>query len=97
MLHAEDAIVPCRHEPDSLALTQTERAEVWALVDVRRAIEARSMPGGDHVGLNVGAAAGPTVANAHLHVIPRDAGDVPDPRGGTRCSLAERAPHGARS
>jgi diadenosine tetraphosphate (Ap4A) HIT family hydrolase len=34
--------------------------------------------------LNDGAAAGQTVMHAHVHVIPRYVGDVPNPRGGVR-------------
>lgn len=36
------------------------------------------------MGFNAGAAAGQTVFHLHVHVIPRFAGDVPDPRGGVR-------------
>jgi len=39
----------------------------------------------------VGAAAGQTVDHAHLHVIPRYAGDVPDPRGGVRWIIPAKA------
>jgi len=34
--------------------------------------------------MNCGEAAGQTVMHAHIHVIPRFAGDVPNPRGGVR-------------
>jgi diadenosine tetraphosphate (Ap4A) HIT family hydrolase len=34
--------------------------------------------------VNVGAAAGQTIFHLHVHLIPRYAGDVPDPRGGVR-------------
>lgn len=37
-----------------------------------------------NVGINVGEQAGQTVPHLHVHVIPRRAGDVPDPRGGVR-------------
>jgi diadenosine tetraphosphate (Ap4A) HIT family hydrolase len=43
------------------------------------------------VGANVGVAAGQTVLHAHIHVIPRFAGDVPDPRGGIRWVIPSRA------
>ena len=37
-----------------------------------------------NIGMNLGQAAGQTVAHLHLHLIPRRAGDVPAPRGGIR-------------
>lgn len=41
-------------------------------------------PDGYNLGLNVGAIAGQTVPHVHLHLIPRYAGDVDQPRGGVR-------------
>jgi diadenosine tetraphosphate (Ap4A) HIT family hydrolase len=85
-------VVPRRHEPDFLALTPEEQAAIWALVPVvRRHIEASGMPDGYNLGVNVGEAAGQTVAHAHLHVIPRRLGDVPDPRGGIRSVIPAKA------
>ncbi len=64
------------------------RAEQHALLDlvevVRRALDAERQPDGYNVGFNAGIAAGQTVLHLHVHVIPRYAGDVPDPRGGVR-------------
>lgn len=85
-------LIPKRHEPDFLALTPEEQAAVWALVaPVCRHIEAGGMPDGYNIGINVGEAAGQTVAHAHLHVIPRKQGDVADPRGGIRWVMPARA------
>ena len=85
-------VVPRRHESDFLALTPEETAAVWALVAcVRRHIEADRTPDGYNIGINVGEAAGQTVAHAHLHVIPRYQGDVPDARGGIRWIIPARA------
>jgi diadenosine tetraphosphate (Ap4A) HIT family hydrolase len=39
---------------------------------------------GYNIGINIGAAAGQTVAWPHVHMIPRRKGDVTDPRGGVR-------------
>jgi diadenosine tetraphosphate (Ap4A) HIT family hydrolase len=50
-------------------------------------------PDGFNVGINDGAAAGQTIAHAHIHVIPRRKGDVPDPRGGVRWIIPEKAPY----
>ena len=60
-----------------------------AAVRARRA----ASPGADGftIGVNDGVAAGQTVGHAHVHVIPRRAGDVSDPRGGVRWVLPERA------
>jgi diadenosine tetraphosphate (Ap4A) HIT family hydrolase len=85
-------IVPRRHEPDFLALSPDERAAVFELLDVVRSeIERAHRPDGYNIGVNVGDAAGQTVGHAHLHVIPRYAGDVDDPRGGIRWILPARA------
>jgi hypothetical protein len=42
---------------------------------------------GFNVGMNSGASAGQTVSHCHIHLIPRRAGDVPDPRGGIRHTI----------
>jgi diadenosine tetraphosphate (Ap4A) HIT family hydrolase len=44
-----------------------------------------------NIGVNDGLAAGQTIEHAHIHVIPRRLGDVPDPRGGVRWIIAEKA------
>ena len=46
---------------------------------------------GWNLGVNAGRAAGQTVEHAHVHLIPRRAGDVADPRGGVRWVLPDRA------
>jgi len=62
-----------------------ERSGLWALVDVvKERLDAEYRPDGYNVGFNSGPAAGQTVAHLHIHVIPRHAGDVVDPRGGIR-------------
>jgi diadenosine tetraphosphate (Ap4A) HIT family hydrolase len=48
-------------------------------------------PDGLNIGLNDGLAAGQTVMHAHVHVIPQCCGDVPDPRGGIRWVIADKA------
>jgi diadenosine tetraphosphate (Ap4A) HIT family hydrolase len=85
-------IVPWRHEADFLALTIEEQTAIWALVPaVRRHVERTGVPDGFNIGINVGEAAGQTVAHAHLHVIPRHHADVPDPRGGIRWIIPAKA------
>ncbi len=48
-------------------------------------------PDGYNVGFNAGTAAGQTVPHMHVHVIPRYAGDMADPRGGVRHVIPEKA------
>ncbi len=74
-----------RHEPDFFALSEEERADIWSLVARERGRLATRLGTDDfNVGLNAGVHAGQTVAHAHVHLIPRFPGDVPDPRGGVR-------------
>lgn len=71
---------------DWFEASEDERRELLALVDVVKAELDRGepRPDGYNVGFNAGEAAGQTVMHLHLHVIPRYAGDVADPRGGIR-------------
>ncbi len=85
-------VVPRRHAASLFALTPEEWDDLWRLVR-RLHVELRPLHDaeGVNVGLNDGGAAGQTVAHAHVHVIPRRSGDVPDPRGGVRWVIPERA------
>jgi diadenosine tetraphosphate (Ap4A) HIT family hydrolase len=87
-------VIPRRHVASIYDLPEAERAHVWALVgEVRSLLAAEYSPAGFNIGLNDGAAAGQTIDHAHVHVIPRYEGDVPDPRGGVRWVIPERAPY----
>jgi 8-oxo-dGTP diphosphatase len=68
------------------------QAAVWEAVrQTRELLKEQYAPDGFNIGLNDGKAAGQTVPHAHVHVIPRYEGDVPDPRGGIRWVIPERA------
>jgi diadenosine tetraphosphate (Ap4A) HIT family hydrolase len=68
------------------------QAEIWDTVRrVRQILEERLNPAGFNIGVNDGRAAGQTVPHAHVHVIPRYVGDVPDPRGGVRWVIPGKA------
>ncbi len=87
-------VIPRRHVADLFSLTADEQADVWRLVaKVRDRIFREHRPDGFNIGVNAGAAAGQTVDHAHVHVIPRHRGDVPDPRGGVRWVVPARAPY----
>ena len=81
-------VVPKRHVADFFDMTSDEQAAVLGLLNqARRLIGERHSPDGYNIGANVGKAAGQSRMHVHLHLIPRYAGDVPDPRGGIRCVL----------
>lgn len=68
------------------------QAKLWATVRlVREVLADRYQPAGFNIGVNDGVAAGQSVPHAHIHVIPRYAHDVPDPRGGIRWVIPEKA------
>jgi diadenosine tetraphosphate (Ap4A) HIT family hydrolase len=85
-------IVPRRHASTWNELTDIEKSWAWSAVDQAiAAIRSRHSPDGFNVGFNFGPAAGQTVRHFHLHVIPRYAGDVEDPRGGVRHVIPAKA------
>lgn len=85
-------LVPRRHVADFFQLTPEEQADLWRLLArLRDRLFREYSPDGINVGMNVGEAAGQTVAHAHVHVIPRYGGDVADPRGGVRWVVPEKA------
>jgi diadenosine tetraphosphate (Ap4A) HIT family hydrolase len=85
-------VVPKRHVASLFDLSEEEQAALWRLVALVRAkLMAELKPDGFNVGVNDGPAAGQTVMHAHLHVIPRRAGDVADPRGGVRWIVPGKA------
>jgi diadenosine tetraphosphate (Ap4A) HIT family hydrolase len=85
-------VVPLRHVESIFDLSEAElRALARLVVQVRRELGGRLRPDGFTIGVNDGSAAGQTVPHAHVHVIPRSRGDVPDPRGGIRWVVPDRA------
>ena len=85
-------LVPRRHVATWFDANEAERSELGGAIALARdAILKRHSPAGFNVGMNLGHAAGQTVPHLHVHVIPRYDGDVPDPRGGVRWVVPERA------
>lgn len=79
-------VIPRRHTVDFFGMTPEERsdaAELLAILRERLASEDPSITG-FNIGANCGVSAGQSVMHAHIHLIPRRDGDVPDPRGGVR-------------
>ena len=85
-------VVPRRHVGSWFEVNAEERSEMLGLLDAARAsILDAHRPASFNIGINDGPAAGQSVPHVHIHLIPRYTGDVPDPRGGVRWVLAERA------
>jgi diadenosine tetraphosphate (Ap4A) HIT family hydrolase len=80
-----------RHVATYFESTADERAALIELIDAGKALlDGRYGPAGYNIGINVGATAGQTIPHLHVHLIPRYAGDVADPRGGVRGVIPDR-------
>lgn len=85
-------VIPRRHFGSFFEANADERSALLTLLDAARvAAEAEFGPSGYNVGINDGPAAGQTVHHLHIHLIPRFPGDVPDPRGGVRWVIPDKA------
>lgn len=74
-------IYPTRHVDRLEELRTVELIDLRELVSV---VQQRSDADDFTIAVNDGELAGRTVPHLHVHVIPRRAGDVADPRGGVR-------------
>lgn len=91
-------VIPHRHVGSFFDLTDAERCDLLALLDqAKQALDALYQPDGYNIGINDGAAAGQTVPHLHIHLIPRYQGDLPDPRGGVRWVIADKAVYWGKS
>lgn len=87
-------VIPKRHVGSLFDTTTAEGAAIWDLVrQVRMRLAREISPEGFTIGINDGVAAGQTIDHAHIHIVPRWMGDVPDPRGGIRWVIPEKAPY----
>ena len=85
-------VIPHRHVDSFFNLTADERIDLMELLDQAKAgIEKEFKPDTYNIGVNDGIAAGQTVPHLHIHLIPRYAGDVTDPRGGVRWIIPDKA------
>jgi len=85
-------VIPKRHVADLFDLPDEELRAIWLLVaNMRTSLKDKFHPDGFNVGLNEGEAAGQTIGHAHVHIIPRRKGDVPDPKGGIRWVIPAKA------
>jgi diadenosine tetraphosphate (Ap4A) HIT family hydrolase len=85
-------LIPRRHTGSFFDLSEQERGDVLALLDsAKLALDKEYQPQGYNIGINDGPVAGQTVPHLHVHLIPRFAGDLPDPRGGVRWIIPAKA------
>ena len=78
-------VVPRRHVRTLFDTTSDEYGACFALARVvRDMLEAEYEPDGFNLGVNCESAGGQSVWHAHIHLIPRYAGDVDEPLGGVR-------------
>ena len=85
-------IIPKRHVGSFFDLSSEEREELMSLLAAAKAnVEAEFKPDGYNIGINDGPVAGQTVPHLHVHLIPRYKGDMPDPRGGVRWIIPDKA------
>jgi len=88
-------VVPRRHVASFFDMTKDEQDAVLSLLNqAQHIIQKQHAPDGYNIGANIGKAGGQARMHVHVHLIPRYAGDVPDPQGGIRCVLAGKG-HGA--
>ncbi len=82
-------VVPKRHVEGFFDMTAQEQAAVFELLHkAQKSLQALHKPDGYNIGVNVGKAAGQSRMHVHVHLIPRYAGDLPDPAGWVRRVLA---------
>ncbi len=78
-------LIPKAHRTDYFALSIEEKDSLSRLLEeAKLLLDDLYQPSGYNIGFNCGAAAGQTIFHCHCHLIPRYAGDVPQPRGGVR-------------
>lgn len=85
-------VIPARHIGSFFELSEAERNDLFRLLDfAQQELDGIFRPDGYNIGINDGVAAGQTVPHLHIHLIPRYFGDLPDPRGGVRWVIPDKA------
>lgn len=78
-------VIPKRVYADYFESTYEEIIGLQKLViETKSYLDQHYNPDGYNVGINCGEVSGQTVPHVHIHVIPRYAGDMENPRGGVR-------------
>jgi diadenosine tetraphosphate (Ap4A) HIT family hydrolase len=77
-------LVPFRHMSRLRDLTVEEFVDLKEMLEIIQDQLTGQNAEGFNIGVNEGEVAGQTESHLHIHVIPRYAGDVENPRGGIR-------------
>ena len=79
-------IIPSRHVSSFFELTEGETTDLLSLLRETREELSKEDPSikSFNIGINDGPEAGQTIPHCHIHLIPRRAGDMENPRGGVR-------------
>ena len=85
-------VLPIRHTQDFFSMTCEEKKDADNLIQLLcgRIQESDSTVTGFNIGVNCGESAGQTIMHAHIHLIPRRDGDMPQPEGGVRGVIPEK-------
>jgi ATP adenylyltransferase len=85
-------IISKSHKASFFSLTEEERHCVLLLLDSQGALIRKefSEVTAFNIGINDGFDSGQTIPHCHVHLIPRRAGDMIDPRGGVRGVIPEK-------
>jgi diadenosine tetraphosphate (Ap4A) HIT family hydrolase len=91
-------VITRRHTRDLFTMTPQEKKDAERLLEIlqKRILEKDFSASGFNVGVNCGVSAGQTIMHAHIHLIPRRDGDIPNPAGGVRGVIPERRAYGDR-
>ena len=79
-------VIPKRHTSEYFDLTSDEITAIHNLIFRQKELLdlGDSSIMGYNIGINCGEAAGQTIFHCHVHLIPRQKGDMAEPRGGIR-------------
>lgn len=91
-------VIPRRHIGSFFDIDKDERDSLIGLLDkAKQELLNEFQPDGFNIGINDGPAAGQTVPHLHIHLIPRYQGDLPDPRGGVRWVIPDKADYWSKN
>lgn len=60
------------------------------LIECKKILDAKFLPAGYNIVINIGEAADQKVMHCHVHIIPRYSGDTENPPGGIQGFILER-------